>query len=339
MNPQIYAEWLRRQGQRVVSTASSYWHSEGMGIFQAFPYHWLIEPAAEELKHLTSRHRAMVLRYCMPAEITPAETIPPESMLAPARPAQRFPRNTEEGAGYHTVCTALDYGFQNLGAKTRHHTRHSLRQCAVGPIAFDRYEAEGWPLRVDTLDRQRRRLHESRADWRKRCLAAADLKGFEIWAAQVDTRLAATLLIFRMDDWYYLLYQQCHRAYLGKHVNNALTFAVTRALLDRPGVRGIYYGMRSLDAPASVDEFKFHMGYLRRPVRERIVFHPAIVPLVNRFSHQWLRTAKKIAPRQRWLAKAEALVRRSLAEKSADTTPPALACESVPQSRVLELKL
>jgi hypothetical protein len=317
MNAEIYAEWLRRQGQRVVPTASSYWHSEGMGIFQAFPYHWLIEPAEHELGELASDHGAVVLRYSMPAKIMPAQ-------IMSAKMA------TEAGS-YHTVCTALDYGFESLGAKTRHHTRRSLRECAVGPITFERYEEEGWQLRVDTLARQQRRLRESRNNWRTRCLAAADLEGFEVWAAEVNSRLAATLLIFRMDDWYYLLYQQCHRAYLGKHANNALTFHVTTTLLQRTGVRGIYYGMRSLDAPASVDEFKFHMGYQRRPVRERIVFHPAIVPLLNRFSHQLLKTARRISPRQRWLAKAEALVRLSLAEESGHTAPPRRACKHVPE--------
>jgi hypothetical protein len=317
MNAEIYAEWLRRQGHRIVRSASSYWHSEGMRIFQAFPHHWLIEPSERELRELTSSHGALALRYSMPANM-------PSNM-----PANMPPKMGPGTGSYHTVCTTLDYGFESMGAKTRHNTRRALRECTVGPISFDRYEEEGWELRVDTLARQQRRLHESKNEWRRRCRAAVDLEGFEVWAAEVEGRLAATLLIFRMHDWYYLLYQQCHRSYLSKHVNNALTFSVTATVFQRPGVQGIYYGMRSLDAPASVDEFKFHMGYQRRPVRQRIVFHPAAIPFVNRFSLKLLTLARRFSPRQRWLAKAQAMFGVSLAEKCVASPGQSLACERV----------
>ena len=297
MNPEIYSEWLRRQGHAVVRTASTYWHSAGLGVYQAFPYHWLIEPGQDELQEMMSRSRTLALRYSLP------------------------PSGEDGSSSYHAVYTASDYGFENLGAWARKNVRRGLRQCTVAPISFARYVDEGWALRVDTLARQRRRLKESQRDWQERYLAAADLAGFEVWAAQVRNQLAATLVVFQIDDWCYMLYQQCHSDYLREHVNNALSFTVTQNLIRRPQVRGLFYGMQSLDAPAGVDEFKLRMGYQAKPVRQRVAFHPYVAPLVNRFSHRVLRAAATWRPGSRWLAKADGMFRLHLGEKSLGAAP------------------
>ena len=50
MNPEIFAEWKRRQGYQVLQTASSYWFNQGPRVFQAFPYHWVIEPTEKDVR-------------------------------------------------------------------------------------------------------------------------------------------------------------------------------------------------------------------------------------------------------------------------------------------------
>lgn len=294
MTPEIYAEWLRRQGQTVVRTATSYWHSEGWRVYQAFPYHWLIEPSGAELQEFLRQHRVLALRYSMPANGGGAES-----------------------GGYHAVYTGEAYDFDNLSAWARKNVRRGLRSCTVEPISWKRYVDEGWALRVDTLGRQRRGARESREDWRRRYFSCADLPGFEVWAAQVEGRLAATLVIFQMDGWGYMLYQQCHRSYLQAHANNALSFVVTQHLNRRPNIRGIFYGMRSLDAPASVDEFKFRMGYEARSVRQQVAFHPYVAPLMNRFAHHMAKAAVAMRPTSHWLAKAEGMLRLGLGKAEA----------------------
>jgi len=296
MTPDIYAEWLRRQGQRVIRTDSSYWHSEGMRVFQAFPYHWLIEPGQNELRELMFRHHAFALRYSMPEH---------DGQKGDSR--------------YHAVYTGENYDFETLSAWARKNVRRGLRNCTVGPISFERYLEQGWALRVDTLARQHRRMKESKQDWCSRYAAASDLDGFEVWAAEVNGRLAATLVTFQMDSWAYMLYQQCHSDYLPEHVNNALSFVVTQTLIRRSNLRGIFYGMQSLDAPASVDEFKFRMGYQAKPVRQRVAFHPYFAPLVNGFTHRLTKSLTTLTPKNRLLAKAEGMLRLGLAEKG----PPA----------------
>jgi len=289
MTPDIYAEWLRRQGHRVIRTPSSYWHSEGWRVYQAFPYHWLIEPSAEEERELVSRRGATALRYSMPPDHQP------------------------EPSGYHVVFAGPDYDLDTLGSWARKNVRRGLRSCTVGQIPFSRYIEEGWALRVDTLARQQRRVPETKDDWHRKNSAAIGLDGFEVWAAEVNHQLAATLLTFQMDGWGYMVYQQCHRDYLREHANNALSFEVTQTLIRRPNIRGIFYGMRSLDAPASVDEFKLRMGYEAKPVRQRVVFHPGLAPLINRFSHRVAKSLVAVNPASRFLAKAEGMLRLGLA--------------------------
>ena len=292
MTPDIYAEWLRRLGQRVVRTPSSYWHSEGFGVYQAFPYHWTIAPGCEELRELMFHHRASALRY---------------SAMTPAAGTDN---------GYHVVYTGSDYDFENLSGWARKNVRRGLRCSTVGRISFQRYVEEGWPLRQDTLTRQGRHLRENRDDWRRKYLAAADLSGFEVWAAEVHNHLAATLVVFQMDGWGYMLYQQCHSDYLREHSNNALSFVVTQHLIRELKVKGVYYGMRSLDAPASVDEFKFRMGYEASPIAQKIEFHPYLKPLVNTITYKAAKLAAAAYPDNRPLTKAEGMLRLSLMESA-----------------------
>jgi hypothetical protein len=261
-------------------------------VYQAFPYHWLIEPSAEEERELISHHSATALRYSMPADRVP------------------------QTDGYHVVYAGSDYDLDTLGSWARKNVRRGLRSCTVGQIPFSRYIEEGWALRVDTLARQQRHIPETKDDWLRKNSAAIGLEGFEIWAAEVEHRLAATLLTFQMDGWGYMVYQQCHRDYLREHANNALSFAVTQTLIRRPNIQGIFYGMRSLDAPPSVDEFKLRMGYEAKPVRQRVVFRPGLAPLINHFTHRVAKSLVAVNPASRFLAKAEGMLRLGLANHS-----------------------
>ena len=295
MNAEIYSEWLRRQGLSVVRTASSCWHSQVCRVYQAFPYHQLIEPSADEIQELTRGHGAFALRYSLP---------PGAAKGAPC---------------YHVVYTGREYGLENLSSWARKNVRRGLRNTAVQTISIERYVREGWALRIDTLARQKRVLQESEKDWKRTYNAISDLPGFEIWAAETHGKLAATIVIFRFDDWYYMVYQQCHSDYLRDHAPNALSFRVTEELVQRPGVRGIFYGMQSLDAPASVDEFKFRMGYEARPVRQCVELHPWLGPFVNRASYGLVRAIARSSPQQYWPAKAAGMFRVFLAGTSSNS--------------------
>jgi hypothetical protein len=303
MNVEVFAEWLRCQGHQVLRTTSSFWYDQGPRVLQAIPYHWLIEPPEGELLQVLQKHQMVGLRY--------------STSLA----------SSEGCVSYHGMFENPPYDLEILSKWSRKNVRRGLRNCTVAPISFRRLAGEGRALHLDTLDRQGRELELDQQMWRRRCLSAAELPGFEAWGALVDGILAASVITFQMEDCCYMLYQQCLRDYLREHVNNALSFVVTQTMIGRSAIRSIFYGLHSLDAPPSVDEFKFRMGYTAKPVRQRVVFHPWLRPLFNGATHGVLCGLRRWQPGNVTFAKAEGMIRfyregaRPLSEQQ---WPPAL---------------
>ncbi len=285
MNPDIFAEWLRRQGHRVLRTESSYWYDQGPRVYQAFPYHWLIAPGEAELAELWRGLGAIGLRYSTPLE------------------------SQAGAASYHVVYEGSQYPLSILPKKARYDVRKGLAAFRIAPLPFAELAVQGWAVRRETLERQGRTQAEDSAWWQTLCQSAADLPGFEAWGAWSGDTLAAALIAFTCEDCCSILHQGSRSAYLSQGVNNALTFAFTQAALGRPSVRRLFYGLHSLDAPPSVDEFKFRMGYTAKPVRQRVVFHPWLRPLFNPLSHAALRGLRRLRPGSPALAKAEGMLR------------------------------
>jgi hypothetical protein len=285
VNAQVFAEWLRRQGHRVVRTESSCWYDAGPRVYQAFPHHYVIRPGEEELALLLRRWGAIALRYSTPLDA----------------PLGRV--------SYHVVCEDRAYALAALDRRARQGVRRGLERCRVEPIPLDRLARDGWQLEAETCRRQGRRVPFSQETWRRRCQAAAILPGFEAWAALVDGRMVASLLSVQIDDCYELIAQQCLTAFLDAHVNSALTFVVTREASRRPQVRSIFYTLQSLDAPASVDVFKFRMGYVARPVRQRVLFHPWLAATLGPRTELLVHRAAERYAGRRTLTKADGMIR------------------------------
>jgi hypothetical protein len=285
LNSEIFSEWLRRQNYRVFRTESSNWYEKGKRVLQAFPYHWIIEPTEIELYELLATHGYIGLRYSRAIETTAG------------------------CLSYHGVLERSPYDLNALCKKARYDVRQGLKKCHIEQISFDQLAHQGWSLQMDTLDRQGRGRSMTFTAWKRACLAAQDLPGFEAWGAIIQGQLGASAMICQIDDWSYILCQQSRSKYLPDKVNNVLAFLLTKEILVRPQINNIHYGLQSLDAPASVDEFKFRMGYIPKPVRQRAVFHPYLRPLINRFSHGAMQRLNQWIPGHPILAKAEGMVR------------------------------
>ena len=304
MNAEIFAEWVRKQGYRIYRSESTYWMEVNHRILQAFPFHWVIKLENDELSELVEKNRILGLRYSTGWD------------------------EATGAASYHVCFDNPQYTIESLPKKARYDVRRCLKSATVEQVSFDRMATEGWELRQETLQRQGRLGAEDREWWEKLCYSAEGLPGLEAWAVIIGREMASSLISITCDDCCSILYQQSRTKFLPMGVNNALTFVFTSEILKRsPGV-WFFYGLHSLDAPPSVDEFKFRMGYIAKPVRQRVVFHPWIAPFFNRHTHRLLRHAVGKWPGDPTLAKAEGMTRFYLQGRlpiEQQALPPALA--------------
>ena len=285
MNPEVFAEWLRSQGHQVIRTASSYWYDAGPHVYQAFPYHWLIMPSQTELRSLLLDCNAVALRYSAPLSTSCGKV------------------------SYHVVCEDAGYELPALPRQTRQNVRRGLEVASIEPIPISRLASEGWQLRLETLERQGRTGAETEEAWQRLCWSAQDLPGFEAWGAICDGQLAASFLAFQCEDWYTLPYEQSATAYLESRINNAIFYSVTHEAIHRTGISGVFFCLQSLDAPASVDQFKFRMGLTARPVRQRVVFHPWLEPFLRKPVYSVVKGLLDRQPNRPALAKMEGMLR------------------------------
>jgi ribosomal protein S18 acetylase RimI-like enzyme len=288
MNAEILAEWFRRQGHSVVKTASSYWCNLGPRAFQAIPFCWTIEPDESELRNLLLVHVGIGLRYSAPAD---------------------WPKGV---TSYHVTCEDPAYDIALLPRQSKQNVKKGLACCEIAPISFGRLAIDGWQLHCDTLKRHNRKDFLSEKAWQRSCLAAEDLPGFEAWGAMIQGQLAAAIVFARVYDWIILLSQDSLTALIHANPNHALIYCLTKELVSRKGTRAIFYTLQSLDASPCIDDFKLRMGYKKVSVKQCVVFHPIVLPLVNRHSLHALTGLHRKYPSNLWLAKAEGLVRFSL---------------------------
>lgn len=284
MNADHFAVWLRRQGYRVVRTASSYWYNAAPGVFQAFPYHWVISPSDAEIRKLMWRHGAVAVRYSAPFD---------------------FSRGV---VSYHVILHP-PYSLEMLKSQARNGVKTGMSHFKIEQISFERLASEGWLLQQDTLARQDRHRSMNQEGWERLCRAASGLEGFEAWAATSEGELAAAIIAVRLESVFTVPFALSHRRFLGEHVNNALFYCASQELLQREGVDSLFFTVQSLDAPANVDEFKFRMGLQPKLVRQCVDFHPLAQPFAGPLVHGWARRLLQRDPSSPLIAKAEGMLR------------------------------
>jgi hypothetical protein len=218
-----------------------------------------------------------------------------------------------EGFGkssYLIVCSDKNYDITSVAAgDTRRKTRRGLENVEIRQFDFKELARLGHNLNCDTLARQGRdpRLCNE-SDWKQFCDATEGLDGFEAWGAFTGGKLASFVAGFQMEDHFTLLQQSSATEYLELYPNNALIFEVTRLKLASPEVTAVSYGPQSLDAPESLDAFKFHMGYKKLPMKQRVMFNPLIKPFIGSATQKIVQFAAGIKLKSNELSKLEGLI-------------------------------
>jgi hypothetical protein len=254
-----FATFLSAIGHRVVTTSSGEWFNAGPRFFLSLPFHRVITPDAAELRQVMRDGRGLGARFVAP-------------LNGPGR------------LSYQIVCDERSYDVERLSPNTRSKVRRGLRRCRVERVECGRVARDGRQAHLDTMQRQDRAPSDgaaARQHWERYWAAAAQTPGMEAWGAFVDDQLAAYLLTVQLEDrCEFLLARSCN-VYLGQYPNNALIYTVARAMLERPTVAEITFGLESLEPVDALDQFKVAMGFRHRPLRQRIVVRPGLAGLLR----------------------------------------------------------
>jgi hypothetical protein len=286
MQSEPFLEFLARQGHRIVETKSCYWFNASTRFYFYYPYNRLITPSEDELNRILWGEPSIGVRYFAPMEHYGKES-------------------------YNIVCSDKNYDFASVDAHyARRQTRRGLENFKIQQIEVKDLEKLGICLNCDTLIRQKRdpRIWVGEM-WHEYCSAMNGLDGFEVWGAFSENNLASFMVTYLMEDCFTILYQSSATKYLPLYPNNALVFYITKLKLGLPEVNAVSYGPESLDAPKTLDKFKFRMGFQKKPMKQAIVFNPLVRPLINGFSHRLIKYFSALMPKSDPFRKLEGTVR------------------------------
>ncbi len=279
------AEFFSRFGQRTIRSESTWWHEVQPGVLLSFPYYRVLEPDRVEIDKLLRHHRLWALRYATPPS----------------------------GIGFDTTVPLNTNAVYDLGAlhqKARNQTYRALENCTVNELSFDDLMTRGLSLNEGTAKRQGRDSeYADPAYWRKYCNSAKATSGFSAWAAWVDGKLGAYLIVAAFDGWVNWLVQNSATALLNKRPNNALVYETARHFLRDTEYKRICYGLGSLENVAALDRFKQRMGWTLQPVRQRIAFAPGIRRSLALVREPMLKLATRAFPKSYFVRKTAAMIR------------------------------
>jgi hypothetical protein len=254
VNHQEMATFLERLGHRVVRGERCSWYEQGWRFFAAIPHSQPISPGRSELNEVFRAARCFGVRYVSSAD-------------APGR------------LSYALMLDDRSYDLDSLSGNSRSKIRRGLKDCQVRRLEPAFVRLHGRKANEDTL--RRIRFAHDVYDWDRYWDAVAATPDVEVWGALRDQELLAYMVAVLVEGSAELLIARSCDGGLRHYPNNALLFTLARDLLRRSDIERIFFGLESVEAVDGVDTFKESMGFTRRPIRQRIVFHPLAEPIAR----------------------------------------------------------
>lgn len=222
-------------------------------MFHSFPAQRLVEPGPEEI--------AQVFR------------------AAPGALAVRFPSPIEAPGkeSFRWVCRK-PYALTDLSESTRSKIHRGLKRCELRLVTCKELVRLGWAAHVETLGRHG--VQEAASLGFDEDLDACP--AYAAWGAFFEGNLAAYIIALVVDGWAHLVVNRSSDSYLRAYPNNALLFHAVRELLGRPEISTVCHGWEPLVSHESLSHFKLSMGFVREPIRQRVLVRPRLGLLVNR---------------------------------------------------------
>jgi hypothetical protein len=251
MDADRLAAFYERSGVRVARSASSWWYEAAPRFLVAIPCHRPLSLPDAEARDLIRRERLAGLRY-----------------ICDPRDGGR--------ASFHLVCDDPAYGLDKLSANTRSKVRRGLGRNEIRRISGSELASVAESAFFETMARQNRASEGALRTWKRMLVAADEEPAVEIWTAWHEGEFASYLIAVRIEDTCEFFQARSEGRLMRHYPNNALIFTLTEEMLVRRGLREVTFGIESPEPVEDLDAFKLQMGYRKKPVRQRVVFHPLL---------------------------------------------------------------
>lgn len=245
------------QGARVVKSADCVWVEKRRFFFESIPPHRRVRLKGGGAVRLFI-HGAAVIRYTT---------------------------DEEEGApSFEYVCDDRKFDLGSIAPEARRRVRQGLQAFDIRRIEFGLLERDGCAINRSVYARQGRTVDSFLTQserWARYMKACAGSKIVEAFGAFIENRLCGFSIAAFVDDYCYLQHTHAYTEFMKQSPIYALTFTVTKAALERPGVNCVSQGLESFQALPNVDRFKFSMGFRKRPLERRVLINPLARPLFS----------------------------------------------------------
>lgn len=251
LTPDSLLSFYSAAGFKTHRSKQGCWYEAGPRFLLAVPTHLALSVEAHEAREIFRATGALGIRYV---------TSRPDAGRA----------------SWQMSATGSEYSMEDFSGNTRSKIRRGLKNNDIRLISGAELARHGEQAFLDTVERQGRADRYGIERWH-RLLAAADrTPGIEIWSAWHQDVLAAYLLIMVFNDICELYEARSRNDCLRHYPNNALIYTVTEDLLVRRGLREVTFGIEGLEDLDTLDQFKLAMGFVRKPIRQHVIFRPAL---------------------------------------------------------------
>jgi hypothetical protein len=238
-------------GFKTYRSASGWWYEAGPRFLLAVPTHIPLSIGDREAREVFRATGALGMRY-----VTSQADVGRESWQMSAGGAE--------------------YSMEDFSANTRSKIRRGLKNNEIRLISGAELAREGEQAFLDTVERQGRAGRYGIERWHKLLAAADRAPGIEIWSAWHEGALAAYLLVMVFEDHCELYEARSRTDSLRHYPNNALIYTVTEEMLVRRRLREVTFGIEGLEELDTLDQFKLAMGFVRKPIRQHVIFRPVL---------------------------------------------------------------
>src|SRR5208283_185203 len=250
MSVEGYARFLEAQGLRVFEAEESLWVEKRKFFLENIPPHRSLHLTGPALRRLFLKGSAVVRYACAAPEGSPS---------------------------FEYVCSEKPMTLGALAPDARRRVRRGMERCEVRRVEFDLLAKYGFPINHSTLLRQGRpgpALVTDEALWQRYMRACATIPSVEAYGAFVENRLIGFSISVIIQNYSYLHYTHAYTEHLKYSPINVLTYAVTKAMLERAEISHVSQGLEPFVSLPDVERFKLAMGFWKRPVRRRVVVNP-----------------------------------------------------------------